>query len=536
MPRSGQILADRIDVHRQSVGIVVGVVDATGRRVVAYGARAANDTRPLDGDTIFEIGSMTKVFTSLLLADAVERKEVALTDPVAKYLPATVKVPQRGRAITLQDLANHTSGLPRMPSNFAPKDAANPYADYSVEQIYQFLIGYQLARDVGAQYEYSNFGGGLLGHVLARRAGMDYEALVKARITGPLGMRDTRHRADAGDEGASGQRPHASARTDRELGPADARRRGRTSLQRERPADVPLRRHRTSRPRHCPPPCRRMLVTRWPTGQGPMEIALGWHIFKTPGGDIVWHNGGTGGYRTFMGYDPRTRVGVVVLSNTSTRPESDDIGRHLLDASAPLIQNFPPPPASRVEVKVDPAVLRSLRRAVSVRAGRDLHGDAGRQPVPRAAHRPAGVRDLRREREEVLPQGGRRAAHVRDRRAGQGDRGLVLHQNGIDQRAPRIEGEPVTPKAVTLAPEVLDRYTGRYQLTPALVITITRQDARLFAQLTGQPAFEVFASTEREFFFTVVNAQLVFEGESAGRATAVVLHQNGQTPRAPRID
>ena len=91
-----KILADRIDVHRQSVGIVVGVIDANGRRIVAYGKRAASDPRPLDGDTVFEIGSMTKVFTSLLLADAVERGEVALTDPVAKYLPATVKVPQSG--------------------------------------------------------------------------------------------------------------------------------------------------------------------------------------------------------------------------------------------------------------------------------------------------------------------------------------------------------------------------------------------------------------------------------------------------------
>ena len=119
---------------------------------------------------------------------------------------------------------------------------------------------------------------------------------------------------------------------------------------------------------------------------------------------------------------------------------------------------------------------------------------------------------------------------------GSGLAAVVLHQNGADRRAPRIEGEPVTPKVIALAPEVLDRYTGRYQLTPALVITITRQDARLFAQLTGQPAFEVFASSDREFFFTIVDAQLVFEGEGAGRATAVVLHQNGQTPRAPRID
>ena len=134
-----RILVERVDTQRQSVGIVVGVIEPSGRRVVSYGRLAKDDPRPLDGDTIFEIGSITKVFTSLLLADAVQRHEVALTDPIAKYLPSSVNMPERGRAITLQDLATHTSGLPRLPGNMKPRDAMNPYADYSVEQLYQFL-------------------------------------------------------------------------------------------------------------------------------------------------------------------------------------------------------------------------------------------------------------------------------------------------------------------------------------------------------------------------------------------------------------
>ena len=119
-----KVLVDRIEVQKQSVGIVVGVIEPAGRRVIAYGHLAKDDPRPLNGDTVYEIGSITKVFTSLLLADAIGRGEVALTDPVAKFLPAKVKVPERGgRSITLEDLATHTSGLPRMPSNFTPKDA-----------------------------------------------------------------------------------------------------------------------------------------------------------------------------------------------------------------------------------------------------------------------------------------------------------------------------------------------------------------------------------------------------------------------------
>jgi serine-type D-Ala-D-Ala carboxypeptidase/endopeptidase len=188
------MLVDRIDIRGQSIGIVVGVIGPEERKVIAHGHLEKGDPRLLNGDTIFEIGSATKVFTSLLLADMVQHGEVALDDSVTQYLAPSffpVRIPKRnGRCITLIDLATHTSGLPRLPA-MSPKNRDNPYADYSVQQLYQFLDAYQLTRDIGSQYEYSNLGGGLLGHVLARRAGMDYESLVRSRICGPLGMNST---------------------------------------------------------------------------------------------------------------------------------------------------------------------------------------------------------------------------------------------------------------------------------------------------------------------------------------------------------
>ena len=188
-----RILVDRIDGQKQGVGIVAGVIDASGRRVVAHGTfDTGAGSRVVDGDTVFEIGSATKVFTSLLLADAVKRGDVALTDPASKFLPTDAKMPERGGTqITLADLATHTSGLPRLPSNLAPKDPGNPYADYTPAQLYAFLSSHQLARDIGSRYEYSNLGAGLLGHLLARRAGVSYESLVKERIAGPLEMTST---------------------------------------------------------------------------------------------------------------------------------------------------------------------------------------------------------------------------------------------------------------------------------------------------------------------------------------------------------
>ena len=350
-----QILVDRIDKQHQSVGIVVGVIEPAGRRVIAYGSLEKGDKRSLDGDTVFEIGSVTKVFTSLLLADMVQRGEVALTDPVSKYLPVEVKMPERGgRQITLQDLATHTSGLPRLPSNLTQKDPSNPYADYSVKQLYQFLSGYQLTRDIGSQYEYSNLGGGLLGHVLARRAGMDYETLVRTRICEPLGMKSTsitlspdmKTRFAVGHDQALATVSYWDLPT---LAGAGALRSTANDLLTFLAANLGYTKSTLT------PAMAAMLATPRPTGVSGLEIGLGWHISTKDGREIIWHNGGTGGFRTFVGFDPESRVGVVALSNTSTAIGVDDIGRHLLDSNSPLA----PAPKEHKQVAVDPKLFDS---------------------------------------------------------------------------------------------------------------------------------------------------------------------------------
>ena len=176
----------------RTTGVVVGLLDADGNsEVIASGSPGPN-ALPLDGESVFEIGSITKVFTGILLADMVQRGEVTLTEPVAQLLPSEVRVPVRnGKMITLLDITTHHSGLPRMPTNFAPQDLQNPYFDYTVEQMYAFISGYELPRDPGEEYEYSNYAMGLLGHALSLRAGRTYEALLIDRVLRPLGMKHT---------------------------------------------------------------------------------------------------------------------------------------------------------------------------------------------------------------------------------------------------------------------------------------------------------------------------------------------------------
>ena len=530
------VLAERIDVQRQSVGIVVGVLEPAGQRIVTYGSPAKGDARPLDGNTVFEIGSISKVFTSLLLADAVERGEVALTDPVSKYLPASVKMPQRGRAITLQDLATHTSGLPRLPDNMTPKDGANPYADYTVDQLYAFLSAYQPTRDAGAQYEYSNLGGGLLGHLLALRAGSTYEALVQARITGPLGMASTRITLPAEMRArlAAGYGPTLQPAPNWDLptlAGAGALRSTANDLL------VFLSAALGDRPSPLSRAFAAMTAVRRPTGVPALEIALGWHVFTANGREVVWHDGGTGGYRTFAGFDRAARRAVVALSNAGTLAGVNDIARHILDPQVPLIAKTSPlvtPPKDRVAIAVDPAIFDGYvgRYQLAPATFFTVTRDAGSLFV-QLTGQPIFEVFAETIKDYFLKIVDAQITFETD---AQGKAtALVLHQGGVDQRAPRIEGEPVVPQEVALDPALLEGYAGRYQLAPQVLLIVTRQEGRLFAQVTGQPSVEVFASGPRDFFYKVVNAQLTFEVGADGRATAVVLHQLGRDIRGARV-
>lgn len=335
-----EILARRIDTMHRSVGIVVGTIDAVGRRVVAHGHLDKRGSRPLDGETIFEIGSITKVFTSLLLADMAQQGQVSLDDPVVKYLPSGVKAPERGgRQITLVDLATHTSGLPRLPTNLTYRSRSNPYADYREDGLYEFLSSYRSTRDIGTRYEYSNLGGGLLGLALALRAGMDYGKLVQQRICDPLGMNGTRSQLTAEMKRRLAVGHGALLRP-----AANWSHRPATAGAGELLSDAnDMLTFLAANLGYMESPLASAMATmlsiRRRTGTAGREVALGWHILTKKGREVVWHNGGTGGYRSFIGFDGEARTGVVVLSNASTHEGVDDIGRHLLDPTFPLIRN-----------------------------------------------------------------------------------------------------------------------------------------------------------------------------------------------------
>jgi CubicO group peptidase (beta-lactamase class C family) len=314
----------------ESVGMAVGYVDNRGEReYFCSGTLTKNGEEKVDKHTVYEIGSITKVFTGTVLADMVLKGELNLDDPAEKYLPDTMRMSSRnGKKITLGHLAAHNSGLPRMPTNFRPKDFRNPYSDYTVEKMYEFLSEYSLRWGIGERYVYSNLGMGLLGHILGLRAGMDYEQLIIERICRVLGMEDTRialsedmKKRLARGHNPRGEVPNWDVPT---LAGAGALRSTAADMLTFLGANIGIERTPLL------PAMGMALKPRVDAGAS-MQVGLGWHIRDNGKTQIVWHNGGTGGYRAFCGFIKAKKIGVVVLSNMNIG--ADDIGFHLLDSS-----------------------------------------------------------------------------------------------------------------------------------------------------------------------------------------------------------
>ena len=322
-----QVLEERIK-NKKTVGIVVGRLQGTNRNIVAAGNMALSGSRPVDGDTVFEIGSITKVLTGIVLADMAHRGEVRPDDPAMKYLPPTAKMPSRnGRAITLAHLASHRSGLPVMPENLAPADKRNPFADCSPEKVFEFLSTYKLPRDPGSAYEYSNLGTGLLGDLLARQAGTHYEHLVLDRICKPVGMADTRIKVSPEMQSrfATGHDLDLNPAKNLEflsLAGAGAFRSTANDFLKFLAAALNPQHDRLSNAIQASQADRTNTI-----GPG-WEVAWGWH-FNTLSDEILHHSGKTTGFYSYMGINRKRNRAVVVFSNCSR--SIDDIGCHLLD-------------------------------------------------------------------------------------------------------------------------------------------------------------------------------------------------------------
>jgi CubicO group peptidase (beta-lactamase class C family) len=364
---------------------------------------------------------MGKLFTGSLLAQAVLNGEVSLEDPISMYLPEGVTAPEyEGKPITLLDLATHTSGLPHMPDNFHPKDPSNPFVDYTLDQMYDFLSGYRLTRAPGSTNEYSNYGFGLLGNLLVRRAGVvDYEALLLERICLPLGMDSTRVQLTP-EMRSRLATPHISysvATSDREnitLAGAGGTRSTVNDLLKFLAANMGMTHPDLQ-------PALQLANTPQRPVIGKDTVGLGWQVAVNPG--IHWHNGGGAGYSAYLAWDPQHKIGVVVLTN----------------------------------------VLMDIDRI-----------------------------------------------------------GLQL-----------IRGMPLTP--VTVDPQVLAAYAGRYQVSDGIIGMIRIDGSRIFVQIPSSGELELMASSDSQFYLQGANAEITFYKNPSGEVDRLVYAENGETYEAKKL-
>jgi D-alanyl-D-alanine-carboxypeptidase/D-alanyl-D-alanine-endopeptidase len=499
--------------------LVFGVVDGDNSAVVAFGT--LDDGKAPDGDTVYEIGSITKTFTATLLAQAVLAGRVTLDTPVAQLLPG-FKIPSRGdKEITLGELGTQHSALPRLPSNLLPKDGADPYADYDAAKLKAFLAGYELPRDPGADYEYSNLGFGLLGYALAQSEHTSWDALTSEKLLKPLGMTMSgtvlsdamRARLASGHDSLG----NAMKNWDFDaMAGAGAIRSTANDMLRYLKANMGID----------PSP----LAAAMRLAQAPLSdvsktnrIGLAWMTSRT---GIIWHNGQTGGYRSYLGFTADRQHGVVILSNTAV--DTDDLGFATLNPRVPLAPTYKVivlPTASLDEYVgtyklADKFLLRVFRvnDELFVRA-------TGQGPIPIFPSAP----------NEFFAKAVRASASF-TRDPNGVVTGLVLHQNG-DRSAPKLSASeiPPEPREIAFDTATSGDYAGKYQLDSGVVLDVALKGDHLEAQVTGQGALPIFASGKDTFFYKVVDTQLDFERDGDGKVIAVVLHQSGRDMRAPRI-
>lgn len=333
-PRTASILSymDKKIIREKVINgtyqsLFVGMINEDGIDQYFYG-HVTKDDELINENTVFEIGSISKVFTSLILADMVEKGEVNLDDPIDKFLPENVKTPTwNGQKITLLDLATHTSGLPVMP-NYPPNRDLDKEYEFNKEGLYEYLADYKMHREIGSQFEYSNTGGSLLGHVLSLHAGKSYEQILKERILDKLGMDSTCiHQCDKiRDKFAKPHNPMGKivdeVGLDEDMAGAGAiRSSGKDMLtflsyaMNLKDSELKESFDLTKNANH--------------DVNEILSIGLGWLIINLDDRKIIWHNGATEGFASYTGFDSSSNTGIIVMTNSQALV--DEIGLDILD-------------------------------------------------------------------------------------------------------------------------------------------------------------------------------------------------------------
>jgi CubicO group peptidase (beta-lactamase class C family) len=522
--------------------IVVGLISSDTITYYSYGVKSLKTNDSVNPNTVFEIGSISKTFTGIVLADMALEGELSLNDPLQEFIPDSITAPTRnGDSIKLYQLSNHTSSLPRMPSNFAPANYENPYIDYTEEQLYSFLNEYKLQSDIGSEYEYSNYAVGLLGHILAKTNGTSYEDLILEVITKPLGLENTRiHLTPKMKENLALGHSNGVQVENWDLtcmAGAGAIRSTTVDMVNYISANM----GRTKSDLY--PAMQLSHKNSRKEGVTPI-VGLGWHTMLIDDLEIVWHNGGTGGYKSFAGFVKGGDKGVVVLSNSNET--LDDIGVHLLNPAYNL-KTIRPSIGTHLKDIIDEKGMEKATKAyweLKENQPDTYNFDKNQLKI-------LGYLYLRNEEiekaksvfklnieafpdsyivydsygEALMNNSEKQKAITNYKRSVEINPGntnalIMLKKMGVDT-------ENIV-KEIVVDNEVLESYVGDYELVPGFEITVTKQGKQLKAKATGQPQYKIYPKSKNVFYFKAVEAQVTFNENENGEVESLTLLQNGQ--------
>jgi len=437
-----------------------------------------------------------------------------------------------------------------MPANFEPSNQANPFADYSEKKMYAFLNNYELTRDIGTGYEYSNYGAGLLGHVLAVKEGMTYEELMIKRITKPLRLKDTRitltpkmkeNLALGHNGGVEVQNWDFEA-----LAGAGAIRSTAIDMIKYLKFNMGIDdnslyqamklSHENSREK----------------GDNPI-VGLGWHILVADTNDqAVWHNGGTGGYNTFIGFIKGSGKGVVVLSNSNT--SVDDIGIHLLNPNIPLNDMKPSIGAKIREIIDRDGLENGIESYWDLKKNNANEFNFSESEFEKLAYNYFVTKELDKAlaitklNTEVYPNSSNAFNSYAEVLLKQGDsikaiknyKKAIEINSGNQQAIQKLKQLGVSTESfmeeVVVDESVLELYIGKYELAPGFILTVTKEGNQLKAQATGQPQFPIFPKSKNIFFLKVVEAQLTFNSDENGKVISATLLQGGREMTGEKLE
>ena len=309
-----------------TTGLSIGILVNGKTYYYGYGETARGNANLPDEHSIYEIGSISKTFTATLLADAVEKGKVKLDDPVSKYFPDSIPALEyQGSPVTLKMLSNHSSGIPRMPGNFHPSNNDNPYKDYSDQDLFGFYKTFKLDRKPGTEYEYSNLAAATLGIILEKVNKKSYQDLIVETICDPLGMNETREfiRKKDSIRFVKGYNEEGKYNSQWDFEAMAAAGSIRSTV-----SDMLL--YAKAQLGKAPPALEKdfQLTHEKTFSNGAVNTALGWHYIKPGKDEVLFHNGGTGGFRTYLAVNLEKKFAVVVLSNTAI--SVDEMGNTLM--------------------------------------------------------------------------------------------------------------------------------------------------------------------------------------------------------------